>query len=72
MDGIYQVKNHHFLTNNDIFKLEVISHKKFDLVQRILLIDLGNTQQLLEVINNTETAIRVIEQTEEKNIISRK
>jgi chorismate-pyruvate lyase len=72
MDGIYRVKNHQFLTNNDIFKLEAISHKKFDLVQRILLIDLGNTQQLLEVINNTKTAIRVIEQTEEKNIISRK
>jgi hypothetical protein len=64
MEGIYQVKNHHFITNNDIFKLEVISHKKLDLVQRILLIDLGNTQQLLEAINNTETKIRVIEQTE--------
>jgi chorismate-pyruvate lyase len=72
MNGVYRVKNHQFLTNNDIFKLEAISHKKFDLVQRILLIDSGNTQQLLEVINNTKTAIRVIKQTEEKNIISRK
>ncbi|MFN2433876.1 MAG: hypothetical protein ABR515_00715 [Nitrososphaeraceae archaeon] len=60
------------MTNDDIFKLEVISHKKFDLMQRILLIDLGNTQQLLEVMHRTESTIKVIEQNEEKNIITRK
>ncbi len=72
MHQIFNVKNHYHVTINDISKLEVISNKKFDLAQKILLIDLGNTQQLLEVINNTETRIKVISQVEEKNIIRRK
>lgn len=72
MKGIYQVKNNNGLTVYDVFKLEKISNKKFDLVQTMLLIDLGNTQQLLEMIHRTESKIRVIEQSEEKNIITRK
>jgi chorismate-pyruvate lyase len=72
MDREYRVKNHHHLTINDVFKLEAISNKKFDLLQRVLLIDLGNTQQLLEMMHRTESTIRVIEQNEEKNIITRK
>jgi hypothetical protein len=60
MHQMFNVKNHYHVTINDISKLEVISNKKFDLAQRILLIDLGNTQQLLEVINNIETRIKVI------------
>lgn len=72
MHRVYSVKNHHPLTINDISKLEAISNKKFDLSQRLLLIDLGNTQHLLEVMNNTETKIRIIEQVEEKKIIKRK
>jgi chorismate-pyruvate lyase len=72
MYRVYNVKNNQALTINDISKLEAISNKKFDLAQRILLIDLGNTQHLLEVINNTETKIRVLEQVEEKSIIKRK
>jgi hypothetical protein len=71
MYRIYHVKNHPF-TVDDIDKLEAISNKILDLVQRLLLIDLGNTQYLLEVINNTETKIKVIEQVEEKNVIKRK
>jgi chorismate-pyruvate lyase len=72
MHRFYSVKNHHPLTINDISKLEAISNKKFDLFERLLLIDLGNTQHLLEVVHNTETKIRVIKQVEEKNIIKRK
>jgi hypothetical protein len=72
MHRVYSVKNHHPLTINDISKLESISNKKFDLSQKLLLIDLGNTQHLLEVMNNTETKIRVIDQVEEKKIIKRK
>lgn len=67
MHRVYSVKNHHPLTINDISKLEAISNKKFDLSQKLLLIDLGNTQHLLEVMNNTETKIKVLEQFEEKN-----
>jgi chorismate-pyruvate lyase len=72
MHRVYSVKNRHPLTINDISKLEAISNKKFDLFERLLLIDLGNTQHLLEVMNNTETKIRVIKQVEDENIIKRK
>jgi chorismate-pyruvate lyase len=71
MYRVYHVKNLPF-TVDDIHKLEAISNRILDLVQRLLLIDLGNTQHLLEVINNTETKIKVIEQVEEKNVIKRK
>jgi chorismate-pyruvate lyase len=72
MHRIYNVKNNQALTINDIYKLEAISNKKFDLTQKLLLIDLGNTQHLLEVINNTETKIRVLEQIEERHLIKRR
>src|ERR1044071_10027501 len=72
MDRTYQVKNNHGLTINDVFKLEIISKKKFDHAQSLLLIDLGNTQQLLEVMYRTKSTISVIEQRERKNIIARK
>ena len=72
MQNIYNIKNHQSITINDISNLESISNKKFDLVQKLLLLDLGNTQYLIELINNTETKIRVIKQVEENNIIKRK
>jgi chorismate-pyruvate lyase len=72
MPQIFNVKNHHLITIDDIYKLEKISDQKFDLVQRILLIDLGNTQQLLDILNNTKTQIRVLSQVEERDIIKRK
>ena len=72
MDRTYQVKNNHGLTINDVFKLEIISKKKFNLAQRLLLFDLGNTQQLLEIMYRTNSTITVIEQHERKNIIARK
>ena len=71
MYRICHVKNQPF-TIDDIHKLESISNKNLDFVQRLLLIDLGNTQYLLEVINDTETKIKITEQIEEKNIIKRK
>ncbi|HYY86528.1 MAG TPA: hypothetical protein VE594_05425 [Nitrososphaeraceae archaeon] len=72
MSRTYHVKNNHGLTINDLFRLEVISKKKFELAQSVLLIDLGNTQQLLEVMYRTNSTIKVIEQSEKKNIIARK
>ena len=69
---MHYIRNWGSFTSNDVWKLQEISNKKFDLVQRILLIDLGNTQQLLEAIYNTETKIRVIAQIEGKNIINRR
>ena len=72
MPQIFNVKNHHLITIDDIYKLEKISDQKFDLVQRILLIDLGNTQQLLDILNNTKTQIRVLSQIEQRDIIKRK
>ncbi|MFZ0655166.1 MAG: hypothetical protein WAM19_00820, partial [Nitrososphaeraceae archaeon] len=69
---MYRISTLQSLTNKDVSRLETIAKKKFSLVQRILLVDLGNTQQLLEVIYNTETRVRVISQIEKKGVIARK
>ncbi|CAN5483045.1 hypothetical protein BH18THE1_BH18THE1_16550 [soil metagenome] len=70
MHRVYRISSQS-LTSKDVSRLETIANKKFNLVQRILLVDLGNTQQLLEVINNTETRVRVISQIEKKGVIVR-
>src|SRR4026208_2063326 len=72
MHRVYRISTLQSLTNKDVSRLETIANKKFSLVQRILLVDLGNTQQLLEVIHNTETRVRVISQIEKKGVIVRK
>jgi chorismate-pyruvate lyase len=72
MHRVYRISTLQSLTNRDVSRLETIANKKFNLVQRILLVDLGNTQQLLEVIYNTETRVRVISQREKKGVIARK
>jgi len=72
MHHVYRISTLQSLTYKDVSRLETIANKKFSLVQRILLVDLGNTQQLLEIINNTETTVRVISQIEKKGVIVRK
>jgi len=72
MSRTYRIKCNHGLKINDVIKLEKISKKKFDIAQSVLLIDLGNTQLLLEVMHRTNATIRVIKQSEQKNIIARK
>ena len=67
-----QIDSLQSLTNKDLSRLETIANKKFNLAQRILLVDLGNTQVLLEVMNKTKTTVRVISQTEIKGVILRK
>jgi len=72
MHSVYRISSLQSLTSKDVSRLETIAKKKFSLVQRILLVDLGNTQQLLEIINKTETTVRVISQIEKKGVIARK
>jgi len=72
MHSVYRISSLQSLTSKDVSKLETIANKKFNLAQKILLVDLGNTQQLLEIINNTETTVRVISQIEKKGVIVRK
>lgn len=74
MRRLYRIRidNLQSLTNEDVSRLETIANKEFNLAQRILLVDLGNTQELLEVINKTKTKVRVISQTEIKGVIVRK
>ena len=72
MHSVYRISSLQSLTSKDVSRLETIANKKFNLVQRIMLVDLGNTQQLLEIINNTETTVRVISQIEKKGVIVRK
>jgi hypothetical protein len=67
-----QIDSLQSLTNKDLSRLETIANNKFNLAQRILLVDLGNTQVLLEVMNKTKTTVRVISQTEIKGVILRK
>ena len=72
MHSVYRISSLQSLTSKDVSRLETIANKKFNLVQRIMLVDLGNTQQLLEIINKTETTVRVISQIEKKGVIARK
>lgn len=74
MRRLYRIRidNLQSLTNEDLSRLETIAKKEFNLAQRILLVDLGNTQELLEIINKTKTKVRVISQTEIKGVIVRK
>ena len=72
MHSVYRISGLQSLTSKDVSRLETIANKKFNLAQRILLVDLGNTQQLLEIINKTETTVRVISQIEKKGVIARK
>ena len=72
MHSVYRISSLQSLTSKDVSRLETIANKKFNLVQRIMLVDLGNTQQLLEIINKTETTVRVISQIEKKGVIVRK
>ena len=72
MHRVHRISSLQSLTSKDVSRLETIANKKFNLVQRIMLVDLGNTQQLLEIINKTETTVRVISQIEKKGVIVRK
>ena len=56
----------------DILKLEKVSNIKLNSFEKILLINTGTTEQMLQVLSNSLTKIVILQQTEKNNIITRK
>jgi chorismate-pyruvate lyase len=56
----------------DILKLEKTSNIKLNSIEKILLINTGTTEQMLQVLSNSLTKIVILQQTEKNNIITRK
>ena len=56
----------------DILKLEKASNIKLNAFEKILLINTGTTEQMLQVLSNSLTKIVILQQTEKNNIITRK
>ena len=56
----------------DILKLEKASNIKLNSFEKILLINTGTTEQMLQVLSNSLTEIVILQQTEKNNIITRK
>ena len=56
----------------DILKLEKASNIKLNSFEKILLINTGTTEQMLQVLSNSLTKIVILQQTEKNNIITRK
>src|SRR5918995_1757470 len=56
----------------DILKLEKANNIKLNSIEKILLINTGTTEQMLQVLSNSLTKIVILQQTEKNNIITRK
>jgi chorismate-pyruvate lyase len=56
----------------DILKLEEISNIKLNSFEKILLINTGTTEQILQVLSNSLTKILILQQFEINNTITRK
>jgi len=56
----------------DILNLEKTSNIKLNSFEKILLINTGTTEQMLQVLSNSLTKIVILQQTEKNNIITRK
>ncbi len=56
----------------DILKLEKASNIKLNSFEKILLINTGTTEQMLQILSNSLTKIVILQQTEKNNIITRK
>ena len=57
---------------NDILKLEKTSSMKLNSFEKILLMNTGTTEQLLQILFNSLTKIVILQQAEKNNIITRK
>jgi chorismate-pyruvate lyase len=56
----------------DILKLEELSNIKLNSFEKILLINTGTTEQILQVLSNSLTKISILQQFEKNNTITRK
>jgi chorismate-pyruvate lyase len=55
----------------DILKLEKLGNIKLNSSEKLLLINTGTTEQMLQVLSNTLTKILILKQTEKNNTILR-
>jgi chorismate-pyruvate lyase len=56
----------------DILKLEKMSNIKLNSFEKILLINTGTTEQMLQILSNSLTKVLILQQTEKNDIITRK
>lgn len=56
----------------DILKLEKLSNIKLNSFEKILLINTGTTEQMLQVLFSSLTKVLILQQTEKNDIITRK
>jgi chorismate-pyruvate lyase len=71
MKKILQIADPYQVTLNDISKLEQASNTKFNIYEKVLLVNNGTTEQVLQVLLNTSTKIKVIRQNESNFIMKR-
>jgi len=71
MKKILQIADPYQVTLNHISKLEQICNTKFNIYEKVLLVNNGTTEQVLQVLLNTPTKIKVIRQNESNFIMRR-
>lgn len=65
------ITRHNHVTSGNISNLEKRCNHKLTLFEKIFMINLGSTQQLLEILTNSAVSIEVIKHEEEKDLIRR-
>jgi hypothetical protein len=71
MKKILHIADPYQVTLNHISKLEQACNIKFNIYEKVLLVNNGTTEQILQVLLNTPTKIKVIRQNESKFIMRR-
>jgi chorismate-pyruvate lyase len=69
---IYRVLNSECISPENIYQLEGKSGIKINNIHKLLLLDTGNTQLVLESILNVKNYVRVLKQNESRNLIVRR
>lgn len=71
MIKILHIADPYQVTLNDISKLEQACNTKLNIYEKVLLVNNGTTEQVLQVLLNTPTKVKVIRQNESKFIMKR-
>lgn len=71
MDLVLKISKPYQVTLNDISTLEDMCKTKFNIFEKLLLVNNGTTEQILRVLLNTSTKLKIIRQKESKNILRR-
>ena len=71
MKKILHITDPYQVTLNDIYKLEQACNTKLNIYEKVLLVNNGTTEQVLQVLLNTSTKVKVIRQNESNFIMRR-